>query len=381
MKKLLYLDSSSGISGDMLIGALLSAGASFEALKKELKKIPLKGYGLKVREVSRGGVRATKFDVSIKEKIKPLGYSGMSKLIRGSGLPQKTKEKGLSIIRGLFEAEAMVHKTTISKVHLHELGSPDTIIDVFGALICLDLLGVDEVYSSPLNIGGGFIEGEHGRLPVPAPAAAELLKGVPVYSTGVPLELVTPTGAALIKHLVKEFGNMPVMLYESMGLGAGGRDLKEQPNVLRAYLGSRGPGPDEVTVLETNIDDMNPQIHPYLMERLFDNGALDVFFTPVIMKKSRPAVLVSVLCHEKDAHTLKRIVFEETTTLGIREYRARRSVLHREILTRKTRFGPIRFKTYTFAGKTFENPEYEDCAKAARESGLPLKELLRLLSS
>jgi len=381
MKKILYLDLSSGISGDMLIAALLSAGASFEALKKGLKKIPLKGYELNVHEVSRGGVKATKFDVSIKGKTKPLDFAGMRKLIDGSTLSEEIKKKGLSIIRSLFEAEAKVHGATIKKVHLHELGSPDTVIDILGTLICLRMLGIDEITSSPLNVGGGFIESEHGRLPVPAPATGMLLRGLPVYSSGFPYELVTPTGAALARRLVREFGGMPVMKFEGMGIGAGSKNIKEHPNVLRAYLGERDAAHDEIIVLETNIDDMDPRIYSYLMDRLFEKGALDVFLTPIIMKKSRPAVKITVLSNEKEADDMRKIIFEETSTLGIRKYAARRTVLPREIVLRKTEFGPIRFKTRTLNGKTFENPEYEDCAKAARKTGLPLKDIFRRLSS
>jgi uncharacterized protein (TIGR00299 family) protein len=388
MKRILYLDCSSGVSGDMLIGSLLSAGASFSGLKRELKKIPLKGYEVRKREVLRAGVRAAKFDVSEptpapsgegQGKRKPLGFNEMRKLVTSSPLKEEIREDGLSIVRSLFEAEAKVHKTPIEKIHLHELGSPDTVIDVLGTLICMDLLKVDEVHSSPLNIGGGFIQTEHGRLPVPAPATAELLKGLPVYSSGAPFELVTPTGAALIRYLAKSFGHMPQIELLSTGVGAGGRDI-EAPNVLLAFIGMAPSAREEILVLETNIDDMDPRIYSYLMDRLFENGVLDVFLTPIIMKKSRPAALLSVLCDKKDSGALKEIIFEETSTLGIREYAAQRTVLSRKIVTRKTPFGPIRFKIFSLNGKEFESPEYDDCVKAARKSGIPLKEILKRLS-
>lgn len=371
-----FFDCSSGISGDMCIGALLSAGASFEKFQKELAKIRLKGVRVSVSKVKRAGMEALKFDVRIEKKTATLSLPQMNKLIGASSLPEHIKKKGILIIKDIFTAEAKVHGTAPEKVHLHELGSPDTVIDVMGTLICLDLLGINEVYSSPLNLGGGFIKTEHGKLAVPAPATVRLLEGVPVHSTGIKYELVTPTGAALVRNLARNFGNMPLMRLEKSGSGAGTRDFEEVPNILRVFIGERQSAEGEITVLETNIDDMNPQIYDYVMEKLFKAGALDVFLTPIIMKKSRPAVKLSVLCENGKSAEMKKIIFGETTTIGIREFRVERTTLPRNIETRETELGKIRFKTYNFAGENYSNPEYDDLVQAARKSGMPLRKIM-----
>ncbi|MDA8170190.1 MAG: nickel pincer cofactor biosynthesis protein LarC [Nitrospiraceae bacterium] len=376
--RIAYFQCPSGISGDMCIGALLSAGAPAKALERALKKIPL-GFKTGARDVRRMGLAALKFDVGIDKGSKPLGWAEMKDAVEKTpSLREETRRKGLSIIKSIFEAEAKVHGIRhIEDVHLHELGSPDTVVDVLGTLVCLDALSIDAVYSSPLNLGSGHVHAEHGVLPVPAPATALLLKGVPVYSSGIPYELTTPTGAALIKSLSSGFGPMPAMKLEASGLGAGLRDLKECANVLRVFIGEAGPAAAEsVTVLETNIDDMNPQIYGHLMEKLLKAGALDVFLTPVIMKKSRPGTKVSVLSEEKNAHEMKRILFRETTTLGVRCYPVERTVLHREIKTVDTEFGPVRFKISSIEGKAVKSPEYDDCVKAAKKTGLPLREVI-----
>ena len=394
--RILWLDCSSGISGDMLIGALISAGVPFKRLEAEiLDKIPLKKEKVRIRagKVRRMGLAATKFDVIIPPggaRDFPFTWGEIEWLVEKSALPEGIRQKGLDMIKSLFEAEAKIHGfRSIRDVHLHELGSPDTIIDIFGALVCLDILGVEEVYCSPVNLGGGTVDTRHGKLPVPAPATALLLTGVPVYGGRPPFELCTPTGAALLKGLAKGFGPMPLMKLVKCGVGAGAADFKDTPNVLRAFAGesfafsgvSGGDGNADVIVLETNIDDMNPQIYGYLMERLFKAGALDVFLTPIIMKKSRPAVKITALCDPGDAPRVEEIMFSETTTLGIRFYRAGRSTLPRKIETINTEFGPIRFKTSSFAGKEQKTPEYEDCLKTARKTGLPLKEIFRRLQS
>ncbi len=392
----------------MLIGALLSAGAPFDELQNELGKLHLEGVSTESRRVLRNGLSALKFDVRAphekkKEKGKahpgwsPLGWKDMSGIVGKSTLPGDIKEAGLGIIKSLFDAEARVHGLEKAEdVHLHELGSADTVVDVMGALICLRLLGVGEVHSSPVNLGGGTVETLHGRYGVPAPATAVLLSGVPVYGwqTGEkPFELTTPTGAALIKGLCRGcFGPMPPMLLEKTGAGAGEKDPKAFPNVLRVFIGEAQAAPEEaegqkkgheeVLVIETNIDDMNPQIYSYLVDELLKAGALDAFLTPIVMKKGRPAVKLTVLCGTVDgkgggkASALKEMIFKETTTLGVRFYRAGRNTIGRKVETFKTEFGPVRFKTSFRNGKVSKVPEYDDCVAIAKKTGLPLREVM-----
>ncbi|MEW6714986.1 MAG: nickel pincer cofactor biosynthesis protein LarC, partial [Nitrospirota bacterium] len=316
-----YFNCTSGISGDMILGALVDAGVPLEKLKKELSKLPVSGYELKTRKVKRGGLKATKVDVVIKKEVRSQKsevrrWKDIEKIIKASKLSSDIKEKGLVIFKRLFESEAKVHGETFNEVHLHELGAVDCVVDIFGALIGLDLLSIDAIYSSPLNLGSGTIKTEHGILPVPAPATVRMLKGVPVYSSGVQFELTTPTGAVLISSLAKEFGSLPKINILKSGIGAGDKNFREQPNVLTMIIGEKfknlpsplfakegnilsptlekgdkgGFSDDNIIVIETNIDDMNPQVYEYVMERLFEAGALDVFLTQIIMKKGRPGV-------------------------------------------------------------------------------------------
>ncbi|MDA8388893.1 MAG: nickel pincer cofactor biosynthesis protein LarC [Nitrospiraceae bacterium] len=402
-KKILWLDCSSGISGDMFIGAGLSAGVSFKRLESELLgKMPLKNVRIGAREVRRMGLSATRFEVKEPASARPFSWDAIRGMVKESALPEDIREAGLLIIKSLFDAEAKIHgMKSAGEVHLHELGSADTIVDVFGALICLKLLKVEEVYSSPVNLGGGTVDTRHGRLPVPAPATALLLQGAPVYGQQPPpsdespggshFELTTPTGAALIKGLAKGFSPMPCMRLAGYGSGAGRMDFKDSPNVLRAFVGEKtapcekgaGDSGDDgaVLVIETNIDDMNPQIYGHLMERLFKAGALDVFLTPVIMKKNRPAIKITCLCVPGRAPRLKEIIFSETTTLGVRFHRAGRQTLPRETEVIETEFGPVRFKTSFSGARGRQVPEYEDCLKAARKTGLPLREVMERLRS
>ncbi len=386
--KIAYLDCSFGISGDMLIGALLSAGAPFGELQKSIGRLGLEGVRLESRKVMRKGLSATKLDVLVPGGAHPLDWKGMSAIIRKSSLPAETAQRGLDIIKSLFEAEARVHGLgDIEDVHLHELGSPDTVVDVIGALVCLGLLGVEAVYCSPVNVGGGTVETAHGRFGVPAPATSLLLEGVPIHGGDAgQFELTTPTGAALIKGLCRGFfGPMPPMLLEKTGAGAGERDPESFPNVLRVFIGEAGEAPktdeaerqkEEIMVLETNIDDMNPQIYGYLLDKLLKAGALDAFLTPIVMKKGRPAIKLSVLCELESAPGLKELILSETTTLGVRFYHAGRSILERKTETVETEFGPVRFKSALRGGRTSKAPEYDDCVDIARKTGLPLREVM-----
>ncbi|MEW6674678.1 MAG: nickel pincer cofactor biosynthesis protein LarC [Nitrospirota bacterium] len=388
--KIAYFDCFSGISGDMCLGALVDAGVSIKKLENELRKIPIKGYKLRTKKVKRAGFRATKADVIQRAKSKEQRakrWKDVEKIIRTSLLSNDIKQKGLKIFRRLFEAEAKVHNETFNNVHLHELGGVDCIVDIFGTIIGLGILGVEKVYSSPINIGSGSVEAEHGVLPVPASATAEILKGVPVYSTDPEFnsglfELTTPTGAAILKELSSGFGDIPFMNIEKIGIGAGSRDFKKRPNVLRLFIGGQWPATtdqkdEKVIVIETNIDDMNPQIYEYVMEKLFKAGVLDIYLTQVITKKGRPGIKLTVLCNEAKSEELIRIILEETTTIGVRFYEVKRRILQREIKTIDTEFGKVKVKFSRLGDKILKmTPEYEDCKKIAKRLNMPLLEVM-----
>jgi hypothetical protein len=431
--KIAYFDCFSGISGDMCLGALVDAGVSLKQLLGELEKIPLNGYEIRVRKVKRAGISATKVDVLLRAKsvelraksketiVKsnnppnpPLEKGGVGgfeqrakrwkdieKIVHKSLLSKETKEKGLKVFERLFKAEAKIHGDAFENVHLHELGAVDCLVDVFGTIIGFDILEVEKIYSSPVNLGSGFIKIEHGTLPVPAPASAEILKGVPVYATDANFELTTPTGAALVKELSSEFGSLPLMNIEHTGFGAGSMNFKDRPNVLRLFVGNlektphyfpnltplyppllrgelKGGLDQEATVIEANIDDMNPQIYEYVMEKLFKKGALDVFLTQIIMKKGRPGIRLTVLCKETEKEELIKIILTETTTIGLRFHDVARRVLRREIKLLDTEFGKVRVKFSSFGDSILKaTPEYEDCKRIAKKLKIPLIEVIR----
>ena len=391
-----YFDCSSGISGDMILGALVDAGVSIDKLKRELKLLPVNGYEFRIREVKRRQFRATKVDIVLKpvhrnQTSECRKWKDIEKIVKSSKLPAGIKQKGLKVFKRLYKAEAVVHGGRYDRIHLHELGAVDCLIDIFGTLIGIDMLGINTVYSSPLNLGGGEVKTDHGILPVPAPATLELLKGVPVYSSDIPFELTTPTGAVLISTLTEDFCPVPEMRVSKIGIGAGGRNFKERPNVLRLLLakdkksGSRklenGKRADEeVTIIETNIDDMNPQVYEYVMELLFKAGALDVYLTQVIMKKGRPGIILSVLCSDVKRDRLMDIILRETTSIGLRYYRAERRALQREIKQKKTRYGPVNTKVSQLDKKSSKvSVEYEDCRKIAKKYNVPLIEVMNLI--
>lgn len=379
-----YFDCFSGISGDMILGAMVDAGLPLNKLRGELSKLNLKGYSLSKKSVKKAGIVATKVDVIISQRSevrsqKSKKWKDIEKTVKNSSLSPGIKEKGLEIIRSLFKAEGKVHGEDPEKIHLHELGATDCIIDVFGAVIGLNILGLDKIYSSPLNLGSGSAETEHGTLPVPAPATAELLKDIPVYSTGIPYELTTPTGAAIITAITDRFMPFPPFKTEKIGNGAGSVDIKGQPNILRLFIGKEEPRyfSDEVLVIETNIDDMNPQVYEYLIEKLLEKGALDAYITPVIMKKMRPANLLSVLVGRKRMDEIIDLIFKETTTFGLRFFSASRYKLSKEIKKVSTRYGNIRVKIGSKGDDIITvTPEYEDCKAVARHKGVPLKSVL-----
>ncbi|HID71322.1 MAG TPA: nickel pincer cofactor biosynthesis protein LarC, partial [Thermoplasmata archaeon] len=332
------------------------------------------------RKVKKRGISGTKLDVVVKEKEVKRTIGDILRLLNKSALDLDVKNKASQVFQSLAEAEAKVHGLAPEEVHLHEAGGMDTIIDVVGTILALKNLEIKELYSSKVHLGTGFVECEHGVLPVPAPVTLELLKDVPVYSKGVEFELTTPTGAALLKTLSKGFGPIPDMMVEKIGYGAGERDL-EIPNMLRVYIGEitereQVLESDEVFLLETNIDDMNPEFFEYVVEKLLSEGSLDVYITPIFMKKNRPATLLSVLCQKSQFETALTTIFKETTTLGIRVQKVDRLKLKRKTVSVSTKFGKVKVKIGIFKGKVFQiAPEYQDCKKLAQECGVPLKEI------
>jgi hypothetical protein len=384
--KILYLDCYAGISGDMTVGALLDLGVPLEYLRAELGKLalPSGSYELSITPTERLQMPALKFDVAVHDHHTHRHYSGIDAMIAASGLSDQVKEKSRSIFRCLAEAEATVHGVAIEDVHFHEVGAIDSIVDIVATAICLEYLQVEQIYASALPLGSGFVETAHGRLSVPAPATAELLKGLPLHGECGPGERVTPTGAAILVALVSGFGQQPTMVLEKTGCGAGGRDFTDCPNILRAFLGrhvEKSDRADEVIVVEANIDDSTSEILGYAMERLLEEGALDVFFTSIQMKKNRPGVMVTFLCYPDHLELLSQMLLVETSAIGLRHYRADRIILQRRITERQTEFGPVRFKEVAgSSGKMLRiSPEYEDCRRIAREKEIPCREVMERL--
>jgi uncharacterized protein (TIGR00299 family) protein len=380
---ILYLDCYAGISGDMTVAALLDLGVPLEHLRVELAKLglPAGSYEISTKTTERRQMPALKFDVAVHDHHTHRHYSEIDTMIAVSGLTGSVKERARAIFRRLAEAEAKVHGVAVEEVHFHEVGAVDSIVDIVGTAICLDYLQVDQIHVSALPLGSGFIETDHGRLPVPAPATAELMRGLPLHGDCGPGERATPTGAAIVAALASGFGTQPAMILEKTGCGAGGKDFEDCPNILRAFLGSsveKTDNPDEVIVVEANIDDSTPEVLGYAMERLQEAGALDVYFTQIQMKKNRPAVMLSFLCSPEQLDLLAEIVLTETSSIGLRHYRTTRIVLERQIVERQTEFGPVRLKeVFGRDGMLLRAaPEYEDCRLIARERGIPLQTII-----
>jgi hypothetical protein len=377
---LAYFDCFSGISGDMTLGALVDAGVPFEVLRSELAKLNLPGYELSSAKVTRSGLAATKVDVILDKKDQPARrLADVQAVINESTLPPSVKEKSLRIFERLAAVEAKVHATTPEKVHFHELGAVDAMVDIAGSVIGLEHLGVREVIASPVNVGSGSVHTSHGRLPVPAPATAELLKGIPLYSSSVTFELTTPTGAAILSTLASSFGPLPQMRIQRTAYGAGSKDVPGQPNVLRLFIGEpvESYREDSSVLIETNIDDMNPQVYDYLIERLMQAGAHDAYLTPVIMKKGRPGILLSALTDRGTRDSLLDIIFRETTSIGVRIQDVGRRKLDREVREVKTPYGAVRVKISKRGDEILTvTPEYEDCRRIAEEKQVPLKQVM-----
>ena len=372
--KICYLDAFSGISGDMTVGALIDAGADNGALVNILESLGTEAK-FQVEKVSRRGVAASKFHVIAGVAKGHRHLKDILELIDKSTAPDGVKQNAAAVFQRLGEAEAKVHGIPLAKVHFHEVGAVDSICDIVGACAGFHLLGVDAIYSSPLNVGSGTVNTEHGVLPVPAPATAELLTGKPIYARGPALELTTPTGAAIAATLAKDFGPLPPLRISSTGYGAGDKDFPDHANVLRVLIGESTDAREStsVAVLEANIDDSSPQVLGYAMERLLEAGALDVTLEYVLMKKNRPGTLVRVIAKPEDRETLAQLMFAETSTLGLRIYFAERRVQARRILEVETPHGQVRIKISTDGSFT---PEYDDCRKLAIASGIPLKQIL-----
>jgi uncharacterized protein (TIGR00299 family) protein len=372
-----YFDCFSGVSGDMILGALIDAGLDFHQLKSELSKLKIAGYTLKTEKTTRKSLSGTIFTVNTEEDHAERHLRDIEGIIDSSDLGDDIKASSKAIFQELAHVEAKIHNSDPRKVHFHEIGGLDSIIDIVGVLIGIKMLGIEAVYVSSIPVGRGFVECDHGILPLPAPATLEMLKGIPIYASDIEKELVTPTGIAILKNMARSFGIIPNMKVNRIGYGAGSRDLKI-PNLLRIWVGDTDEKTeyeeDEVILIETNLDDMNPEFIGYASEKLLERGALDVFMTPIFMKKNRPGTQLSVLTTPDKLEETLSIVFKETTSLGIRFYRLERKKLPREIITVETTFGPVKVKV-SQSSKEIKSisPEYEDCKKIAIKQGIPLR--------
>jgi len=420
ISRIAYFDCPSGAAGDMILGALVDAGVPFETLERELSGLGLAGYRLECSEVMKAGFRATKVHVHLDgyeegpgyfrrlpapdghPEHHPAGHRGLGEILailERSRLTPVVRDMASRVFRRLAEAEARVHGTTPERVQFHDVGAIDAIVDVTGSCIGLHLLGIDAVHFGTLPVGGGFVQGPHGRIPVPAPAVAELLRGFPTLDNGIRRELVTPTGAAILTTLAAGSGAMPAMRVTAVGYGAGTMEL-ETPNVLRVFVGEAAVAapietptetPTETIIqVETTVDDMSPQLYEPLLERLLESGALDAWLTPVIMKRSRPGVVLTALCEPGRVADLSRLLFEESSTIGVRWTAYQRARLDREMVRLDTAHGPVTFKVSRLDGRAITvTPEFEEIRRIARDRGLAVREVLeqartegrRLLSS
>jgi uncharacterized protein (TIGR00299 family) protein len=423
--RVLYLDCFSGASGDMILGALVDAGVPFEEVRHALGSLAVTPDLVRVDRVVRAGVQAAKFqvrgeaaveagrahdhhdhhshephhhdhhhahdthahgDAEVATAVEPHVHAHRTldeifRLIDGSALSGAGKDRARALFHTLGEAEAAIHGTPIERVHLHEVGALDSIVDIVGTVFAMERIGAGRVVSSPLNVGSGSVEAAHGRYPVPAPATLRLLRGAPIYAGPERAELVTPTGALLVTAYASAFGTVPPMRVQAIGYGAGSRDFADSPNVLRVLVGESDEtaSPHAVAVIEAEIDDMSPQIFGVVMDRLLGEGALDVFYTPIHMKKNRPGVLLSVIAPPALRDRLVATIFRQTTTIGVRHREMARECLDREVVVVETPLGPVRFKVARLGGATVNAaPEFDDCVRLAGEHGLPAKEVLAI---
>jgi pyridinium-3,5-bisthiocarboxylic acid mononucleotide nickel chelatase len=380
--KLTYFDCFSGVSGDMVLGALVDAGCDLEHLRAELRGLRVTGWDVSAEKVTRNGIAATSVHVKADDQQKHRSLSTVLDILEGSRLVSTVRDRAAAIFTKLGEAEARVHDVPLERIHFHEVGAVDAIVDIVGSCIGFRALDIEKFACSPLNVGGGTTRMAHGILPVPAPATADLLRGKPTYSNGAQKELVTPTGAAIVATICDSFGPQPPMTVSAIGYGAGTADLEGQPNVLRMMIGEATEMAvagfnEEIAVVEANLDDMNPQIYGYFLEKALAAGALDVYTTPVQMKKNRPGTLLTVLCKPHDTNTMMSLIFAETTTFGARTYRAQRRTLPRESVKVTTSYGDVRIKISRVNGRILHfAPEYDDCRKLAAEKNVPLQRVI-----
>ena len=384
--RICYFDCFSGISGNMVLGALIDIGLPECVLLEEVAKLGVEPFDIEVKRNERMRIYGTHVKVRGRGDEGPQrSYREIKRMIKESPLDPPVKERSLDIFHRVAAAEAKIHGEKIDKVHFHEVGALDSIVDVVGAAVGVNHLAIEGVFASRIPVGSGFVHGQHGKLPVPAPATLEILKGIPIYSSSLNEEMVTPTGAAILTSLSAGFGNIPEMRIEKVGYGVGDRVFEGIPNVLRIILGE-GDGPregDRVWVVETDIDDMSPEIYGYLMEKLPEAGALDVTFTPIQMKKNRPGITIKVLCYEAEVDMIIDTLFRESTSIGVRLYSVRREKLSRRTEEVETKYGTVRLKVSTdHRGRAINiMPEYEDCKRIAETMGIPLKEVYREIPS
>lgn len=383
--KIAYLDCFSGVSGDMFVGSLIDSGLKIEELQKILTGLNLDGYKISATKEERNNIYGTKFHVSIqKTDNKPRHLEDITTLLYKSNLPPTVIEKSAQIFKRLAAVEAKIHNVSPNTIHFHEVGAVDSIIDIVASVAGVYLLSIDKILASKIAFGSGIIKSAHGKIPVPSPATMELLKEIPVYQTNEKAELVTPTGAALVASLCTSFGTIPLMTMHNIGYGVGDRTLESRPNLLRILIGNDIVHDtfEIIIVLESNIDDMNPELLGYLMEKLFDAGALDVNFTHIQMKKNRPGIKIEVIARPEDKESLTTIIFKESTALGVRFNYIERKILKREDIVVKSPWGDIKVKKIIGNDKKSELvPEYEDCKRIARENGLTLKEIYAWVAS
>ena len=384
-----YFDCFSGISGNMTVGAFLDMGVPLKWLQDQLSGLSLDGFSLSTDTIFRHGIQARHFQVHGQGDSIHRHYGDIKLILEKSPLSSNTRQTSLAIFDQVADAESRIHGVEKAKVHFHEVGAIDSIVDIVGTALCLEYLGIDTIFSSKIPLGNGFVSCQHGTLPIPAPATMEILKDVPVYGTGITSELVTPTGAAIIKGLARDFVDMPLMTIENIGYGAGSRNLPNRPNLLRVVIGQMHALSaenteklleDTVVLVETCVDDMNPEIFGYLMDRLFDDGALDVYWIPVFMKKNRPATLIQVVCNMEKRNPVINRILSETTSTGVRFQPIQRAKLMRETVTVSTVFGDVLMKKITAPdGKIRLVPEYESCKKIALSHKIPIKNVYEII--
>jgi uncharacterized protein (TIGR00299 family) protein len=374
--RIAYLDTISGIAGDMALGAFVSAGLSIDELSKELKKLQLTGFELLGRHVDKNGIDAVQIEVVISHEPRTYRHlKDICSIIDESELSSGVKERSKSIFSVIAEAEAKVHDTTAEKVHFHEVGALDSLVDIVGTAICLEKFNVDQIHTSPIRLGsGGMVTTQHGIMPTPTPATVEILKNYPTVLTLIPHELTTPTGAGIVKALSTGILDEEIIRTDAIGYGAGSKDIPQIPNLLRVIIGEieQEKEREEIVLIETNIDDMNPQMYPYLIEKTLASGAHDAYLVPIIMKKGRPGILLSVMVSNEKLDDTVNLIYSQTSTLGVRIQKIGRKKLPRREIEVQTSFGPIRAKAVMRDGKEIISPEFEECKRIAEEKGIPV---------